>query len=70
MGPAWRDSESIEADTLTHMYRGTSLIRNSPPPLGPPYNPRYSPSEGPRREGVLMSEVPLQGGSLRVVGFR
>jgi len=27
-------------------YRGTSLIRNRPPPLGPPYVPRHSPSVG------------------------
>ena len=27
-------------------YRGTSLIGNSPPPLGPPYCPRYSSTVG------------------------
>ena len=29
-----------------HTYTGTSLIRKSPPPLGPPYDPRYSPAVG------------------------
>ena len=26
------------------LYRGASLIRNCPPPLGPPCDPRYSPT--------------------------
>ena len=38
------------------VYRGTLLIRNSPPPLGPPYDPRYSPTAG---SVFLMSDVPL-----------
>ena len=28
------------------LYRVTSLIRNSPPPLGPPYSTRHSPTVG------------------------
>jgi len=30
----------------TEEYRDTSLIRNSPPPLGPPWGPRHSPAVG------------------------
>ena len=35
---------STNADIST--YRGISLIRNSPPSLGPPYDSRYSPTVG------------------------
>ena len=28
------------------VYRGTTLIRTPPPPLGPPYGPRHSPTVG------------------------
>jgi hypothetical protein len=34
------------------IYRGTSLIRNSPPPVGPPQDSRYSPDVGSWEEGV------------------
>ena len=37
---AWREDLS-EKD-----YRGTSLIRTRPPPLGPPWVPRHSPTVG------------------------
>ena len=41
-------------------YRGSSLIRNPPPPpLGPPYDPRYSPTVGSPGEAILI-EVPLK----------
>jgi len=37
-------SFSVGRDVLR--YRGTSLVRTPPPPLGPPYVPRHSPSVG------------------------
>ena len=40
-------------------YRGTSLVRNSLPPLGPPHDPRYGPTVGSQEGIFLMSEVPL-----------
>ena len=42
------------------LYRGTSLIRNSPTPLGSPQVPRHRATIGfYGGGGVLMSEVPL-----------
>jgi len=40
-------------------YRGTSLIRNSPPPLDPPGTLGIGLRQGPRRGVFLMSEAPL-----------
>ena len=37
------------------MYRGTSLIRNSPPP----YALGHGPTEGPMGRWFRMSEIPL-----------
>ena len=34
------------ADGSLMAYRGTSPMRNSPPPLGPPYGPRHRPTVG------------------------
>ena len=33
-------------------YRGTSLIINSPPPLGPPEGPKHSPTVGAKGGAV------------------
>ena len=37
------------------LYMGTSLIRNSPPPLGPPYDPRHRSTVG-SLEGAVSYE--------------
>ena len=39
-------------DPPLRMYRGTSLIRNSPPPLGRLQDPRYSLTVGSDKGGV------------------
>ena len=36
----------LDGRYLVGWYRGTSLIRNSAPPLGPPQGPRHSPTVG------------------------
>ena len=41
------------------VYKGTSLIGNSPLPLGPPYGPRHMLLKGPRRGVFLVSKVPV-----------
>ena len=54
--PFFRSREDID---LT--CRGTSLIRNRPPLLGPPYGPGHILLQVPRGWLFLMSEVPLEG---------
>ena len=44
---SWDESHVGIAGVTSHghvHYRGISLIRNNPPPLGPPQAPRHSPT--------------------------
>jgi len=49
---------SGSADPAT-VYRGTSLIRNTPPPQGHRMALDIVLMQGPRRGSFLLSEVPL-----------
>ena len=59
LGAEWARMTSVGAHPWWAQYRGTSLIRTPPLPLGPPQGPRHVLLYSPRGARFLISEVPL-----------
>ena len=56
--------EGHQSSTSGWCYRGTSLIRNSPP-LGPPWGPRHGPTVGSWEEAVSYERGTYRWPSIR-----